>query len=450
MYSDNNMNNYSNNYNYYDENQDYNNATNNINNYGNDYNYYDENQNYNNTTNSNKFGLIIKILIIIICIIALIWLIMKLKEDKKDVSYNNNIHVSNIEKVRLAGEKHFFIDNNLPNVNDKKMVELATLIKKGYVSDIIDANQKVCNDLKSMLTIKNDGTRYILVISLSCSTNEQEEIFYYDLKTKACLNCNGSTLMDGKTKENDDTIVEEDHNYSCDVWSDWSDKKENNNNLDERTRVVVLGVKKANSTVCETWSDYTTSLVNQGINGLIEEKEETEIVWSSNKTSRTPIQDSENIKVISTKNVSGSSYSACPSGYSESGSSCVSNNTKTSDLTFNEYSSGKYQILNAPCNAVNTEKDASGRYVITYKGCQYKDIVSKVTKHSSGYTEYIYQEKETRTTKQYRYCLKLAPSNTNDEYTKDYYEESNLPEGFEKVSGSEKTQYSYKLKVCEK
>ena len=445
MYSDNNMNNYSNNY-YYDENQNYNNTNNN----GNDYNYYYENQNYNNTTKSNKFGLILKILIIIICIVALIWLITKLKEDKKDVSYNNNVHVSNIEKVRLAGEKHFFIDNNLPNVNDKKMVELATLIKKGYVGDIIDANQKVCNDLKSMLSLKNDGTRYILVISLSCSTNEQEEIFYYDLKTKACLNCNGPTLMDGKIKEEDTEVVEEENNYSCNVWSDWSDKKENNSNLDERTRVVVLGVKKANSTVCETWSDYTTSPVNQGVNGLSEEKEVTETVWSDNKTSRTPVQNSENIKVVSIRNVSGSSYSTCPSGYSESGSSCVSNSIKTSDLTFNDYSSGKYQILNAPCNAVNTEKDATGRYVITYKGCQYKDIVSKVTKSSSGYTEYIYQEKETKTTKQYRYCLKLAPSNTVDEYTKDYYEESNLPAGFEKAPGSEKTQYSYKLKVCEK
>ena len=426
-------------------------SDNNMNNYSNDYNYYEDNQNYNNTTNSNKFGLIVKILIIIICIVALIWLITKLKDNKMDISYNNNVHVSNIEKVRLAGEKHFFIDNNLPNVNDKKMVELATLIKKGYVGDIIDANQKVCNDLKSMLSLKNDGTRYILVISLSCSTNEQEEIFYYDIKTRACLNCNGNTIMDGNTKEEDTEVVEEEeNNYSCDVWSDWTDKRENNSNLDERTRVVVLGVKKANSTVCEKWSDYTTSPVNQGVNGLSEEKEVTETIWSGNKTTRKPIQNSDSIKVISTRNVSGSSYSTCPSGYSENGSSCVSNSVKTSDLTFNDYNSGKYQILNAPCNAVNTEKDATGRYVITYKGCQYKDIVSKVTKHSSGYTEITYQEKITKTTKQYRYCLKLAPSNANDEYTKDYYEESNLPAGFEKVPGSEKTQYSYKLKVCEK
>ena len=34
--------------------------------------------------------------------------------------------------------------------------------------------------------------------------------------------------------------------------------------------------------------------------------------------------------------------------------------------------------------------------------------------------------------------------------TDGYMEESSLPSGYVKLEGSEKTQYSYKIKVCEK
>ena len=424
---------------------DYNNG--NFNNY-----YYEENQESNDTSNNNnKISLIIKILIIIVCIAVIIWLVVKLKNNN-NVTYNDvNVYASNIEKVRIASEKYFFLDDNLPKTNDQKMVKLATLIKKGYVGDVVDANQKVCNDLKSMITLRDDGTRYVLVIKLSCSTDDPEKIFYYDLKNFTCLNCNGATMMDGKnTSYADEKTEKEKSNYSCNLWSDWSFDKENDPNLEEKSRVVVLGVKKASNT-CEVWSDYTTSSVNVGVNGLSESIDEVVTTWSDNKTSKTPVSDSATIKVVSVNNVGAKSYTSCPEGYTAySDSQCISKTIKTADLTYQQYVRGGYNIINAPCNAIDTEKGSDGKYNIIYKGCQFRDLVSSITKTEGGYTEYVYQEKITSTVKKYRYCTKLAANGAKDEFTKEYYEEEFLPQGYEKVPGSEKTQYSYRLKVCEK
>ena len=417
----------------------------------NDNYYYVEN--YDKPKRS-KLGIFLKILIILICIGVLVWLIINLKKDNKNVSYDERFHISNIEKVRLAGEKYFFIDGNMPKDKEMKMVELATLIKNGLVSDVIDANNKVCNDLKSILTIQKDSEnkRYILKIKLSCSTEEKEEEFYYDLDTGVCLNCNGTTLMDKKKdnpkKEDSDSKEEtkEENNYSCNVWSEWSFKKENDSNLKERTRTVVLGVKKASTNTCEEWSDYSKTKVNNG--SMTESKEEDEYNWVT-KTSTSPVKASETIRNVSVRKTGGSVFSTCPAGYSSNGSGCVSNTPRKRDIGFSDYNNGKYDVIDGSCKSVDTEKGPDGKFYIVYKDCEYNDYQEEIVYVEEGYEEYTYEELVKTKTKYYRYCKKTK-TNNNDEYTDEYYEEGKLPKGFVKVTGSEKQQYSYMLKVCEK
>jgi len=102
-----------------------------------------------------------------------------------------------------------------------------------------------------------------------------------------------------------------------------------------------------------------------------------------------------------------------------------------------------------PCNLLDTEQDKDGNFVLVYKGCVYSD--SKDLKKSSGstYQVYDYQEKQDKMVVYYRSRTKVADT-SSDVYTNQYYEEKSLPAGYTKVAGSEKTQYSYKLKKCEK
>ena len=142
--------------------------------------YQDEEEEYTKTDNNGSWkenkGLIIKIIIIILCVIILIWLISALKNsnNEKEIVYDPSVHNANVTKIRLAAEKYFFTDN-LPKENETKNVTLNTLINRNLVGEIVDSNEKVCNDNKSNITLKRDLTKYILKIKLSCSTNEKEE-----------------------------------------------------------------------------------------------------------------------------------------------------------------------------------------------------------------------------------------------------------------------------------
>ena len=469
-----------NNTNYSDVNYNYNNSS--YSNYNNG--YYEEES--NSTNSGDKKGLIIKILIILVCIGVLIWLIIALKNSKnKEVVYNSDIHAENVEKVRLAAEKYFFIDKNMPKNNETKVVSLNTLIGKGLVSDIVDSNKKVCNDVESISSLKEEGSVYVLRVRLSCSTNEKEEVFYYNKNTYACQNCNGKTYMDGSTnadknkdvdndKDNINDNLKNDDNgnksYSCKDWSDWSDTRETSNlsMLNERTRTVVLGVKSVagTSSSSRTCTDYTKVMSNVNYTTTnnsksfsigtksnttnIETKDVIEDVWVD-KESRTPVQASSTIKPTGTKKVGGSSYTTCPSGYSEKNNKCVSDSTTKGNLTYLEYNSGNYIVENKPCDYMDTITNKNGDMEYVYVGCLYRSVKSLSKSYSNGYTVYTYQELEKRVVKYYRTCSDTVTSGQNTlEYTKEYYEEDKLPSGYSKASGSEKTQYSYMLKTCEK
>ena len=393
----------------------------------------------------NRKGIIFKIIIIILCVIVLIWLISALRNNSNK-SDNGATHDANVQKVRLAAEKYFFLNGNI----DKSSVDLSTLKSKGLVGDVIDANNKVCNDNKTTTKlIKEDGS-YKMTVALSCSTNDKDEVFYYHGNTLACLNCHGkATNMDGKNAiayndedkkdnsgvdENDDNDIPDDYGeynqYSCINWSDWSKNRVFDSSLTERSKTLVQGVKKGSGTketIYGEWSTYTTTPVNPSETLEVETKVETSQTWSSNKTTNKPINESSTIRIISKTN--------------------NNQKEKVGNLTITEYLSGKYEIKNDRCEGLQTLQNRDGKYVLTYINCRYIDKSDE----STGDVTYTYQELETRSTTYYRYRTVQIIDNTEpDIYTTEKYEESNLPEGYVKVEGSEETYYSYKLTYCEK
>ncbi len=400
-------------------------------------------------------GIIIKVIIIILCIIALIWLILALKNNDNDV-YDEKTHDINVLKVRLAAEKYFFINNNMPVGDTTKTVDLQTLKSNGLVDDVIDYNKRVCDGVHSNVSLKPEVSAYVLRINLSCSTKEKEEVFYYDRNNKnKCLNCNGETNMDGKDiapSDKEDVVPIDYDDYSCKTWSEWSSKRVTDPMLQERSRTLVKGVKIGGTKEVITygeWTDYTETPIEATNNLEVEVITKNEQRWSDNLVSTTPVTASETLKVISVDTVPGNSYTTCPSGYKKEGKICISESTKTGNLSYSQYNS--YRVHNRPCNDTIVQKNSNGKYETVYVGCEYSTTTGLITRGSSGYTTYTYQILEEKTITYYRSRTKTTKTVQEENvYTDNYYEEANLPQGFVKVEGSEKIEYSYKYSTCEK
>lgn len=436
--------------------------------------YEDEYENYdNNNSIWNNKGLIVKIVIIIVCLAILIWLILALKKNNsttKEVVYDPSIHANNVEKVRLAAERYFFIDKNIPDNGLSRDVTLQTLINNHYVNDITDANNKVCNSTVSHVNLDNDKNSYIMTIKLSCSTLDKEEVFNYSKINYACLNCNGQTLMDGtkqedvkeevkdNTNETNDKNNNSDNNsydyskYSCKSWTNWSATRLSDSMLEERSRTLVRGVKYGESQEIVSygaWTDYVETPIEPQDNLEIETVTQTVRSWSGNKSTTEKIVESDTVRLISTEKVSNGSTKSCPKGYTKKDGKCLSDLIR-GDLTYLEYNSGKYLIENRPCEAIHTEKDSNGKYVYMYKNCRYREVTDMKTT-SSSYKVYTYQEVEDRQVTLYRARVKyINTEKLPDTYTEEYFEEAKLPSGYVKLPGSEKIEYSYRLAVCEK
>ncbi len=415
---------------------------------------YQDEEEYTKVDNNGSWqenkGLIIKVIIIILCVIALILLISSLKKSNDNVvAYDPNVHNANIVKVRLASERYYFMDN-LPSNNETKKVTLQTLKEKKLLDDVIDSNAKVCSNSESYVTLTNDKTTYILKIKLSCTKQEKEETFFYSKDNYACLNCNGNTYMDGKADINDDTINK--YNYSCKIWSEWSSERVNDLSLSERTRVLVKGVKrgkKGETITYGEWSEFTEEKIEERDDIEIETKKVVENRWSEEKTTNSQITDSATIKVLNTTRTGGGSYTYCPDGYTKKGDKCISDKPVKGDLNYIEYNT--YNITNKPCDDVRVEKNSDGKYETVYKGCLYTKEIDVKKGKRSGTVTYTYQELVPTEVTYYRYrTIKKEVEFEDDIYTDGYYEESKLPYGYEKLDGSEKTEYSYKITVCEK
>ena len=424
--------------------------------------FEEEEYSYNNFWDNNK-GLIIKIIIIILCIIVLVWLFKALKTKRNTVS-DENVHIANVEKVRLAAEKYYFIDDKKKD-NEVNVVSLSTLKSLGLTEDIVDANNKVCSEKATDVTLTKEIDTYTMTVKLSCSTNDKEEIFYYHGNTLACLNCNGKTNMTGNTdhtenngenggNNNDSVAVPVSSNsndeYSCNNWSNWTKTRVNNSKLQERTKTLVLGVKYTYTTkkVYSKWSDYTKTPIKESDNIEIETKIVNEDVWSETKTAR-HVTPSDRIRIINTRRVYDDANN-CNNGFIENGV-CYSNKTKVGNLTLTEYNSGRYVVEKKYCDGIKTLKNSEGKYVLTYVNCKYHEALDDKNTEDRYYTVYDYQELEEKEVVYYRYRVVTIVREQNPPiYTDHKYEEKDLPEGYIKVPGSEEVYYSYKYATCEK
>ena len=427
-----------------------------------DYDYQQEEQKPS-FWNENK-GLIIKIIIIVLCVLILIWLFLKIRGNNSNSTTNGDsmvVYNSNIDTMRLALEKYFFIDGNMPKDGETSVVTLSDLNGKGYIGEVVDANNKSCDVNKSTATLYKDTTSYVMTINLTCGSMSTPKVYNYGIDTKACLNCTGFTYMDGTTnnestdkeenenkdESNDETTFEE--TLSCKVWSDWTDKKLDDDLYDVRTRVLVKGIKKGGVKELITysdWSEYTTNVIVPSANTEVEVIVKTEEKWET-KTSDKEVVESDTIRNVKKETTSNGSYSYCPKGYTKENKQCVKySGIKVGNLTYVQYNT--YKVLNKPCDGPFVE---DGKTII--KNCQYqiKEDVIDLKWGTSYKTTYTYEELTKTDVTYYRSRTKTTEViNEETVTTDDYMEEKDLPEGYVKLEGSEKTEYSYKLKVCEK
>ncbi len=418
----------------------------------NNYQLYDDSyEEEDNSNNDNRKSIIIKIIIIIACVILLIWLISLLKGDGNSsnnaVAYNPAVHNDNITTTRLAAERYFFINGNLPQGNIKKTVTLKTLIDQKLGKNLVDSNNKVCDNSKSTVSLNKESS-YVMRINLSCSTNEKEEIFHYDAKTHICLDCDGKTYMDKKEEEQEEPNNKND--YSCTVWSDWTTNRVYDSSLEERTRTLVRAIKKGKSEEKVSygeWSDWSTTRVDASDKLEVETRTESGRGWSREKQTTEKITESSTVKIISETKKEGTTEKYCPSGFTMQGDQCYK--TGYGKLGYREYNSGS--ITNKSCGGVKTEKNSSGDFELVYQNCSYTIVKSPLIKKTEGETIYTYKTLSSYNVTYYRYrTVNKELIKEDDIITDEYYEENNLPSGYEKYSGSEKKEYSYKLKTCVK
>ena len=408
-----------------------------------------EEEEYENTWD-NRRGLVFKIIVIILCVIVLVLLVKALKSNRN--SDNGEIHLANVEKVRLAAEDYFFIKKNKENTSS---VTLGELKNAGLVNEIVDANNKACSDSASVVNLDKEVDSYTMKVKLACSTNDKEETFYYHRNTLACLNCNGKTHMDGTSVVIIDptptpTVTptpNNDYPYRCNEWSEWTKERVTDPILSERVKVLVLGVKPGKTiTKYGDWSEYTTKPIKETSKLQVESKVVSEEVWSEDKTSSDIDPTNSNIRIVS-ENTMGDTYTTTVCKGYETNNVCYGNE-QVGNLTYREYNSGNYLIDS--CTGVKTLKNSEGVYVPTYLNCHYRQKSDYTTQNvNNTYIVYTYQEKETKDVTYYR-SRSINTTTEKEEYTTKKYEEDDLPEGFTKVDGSEETYYSYRVTYCEK
>lgn len=404
-----------------------------------------EEEYYENNNWDNYKGIVFKVIIIILCIIVLIWLFKALNSNKNSINFDE-IHASNTEKLRLAAEKYFFIENNKGKV---RYVTLAGLKSEGLIDNIVDANNETCDEHNTNVELQTDIDAYVMNIDFSCSTRDQDEKFYYHRNNLSCLNCkNAKTNMKGNNVVaiNDSKPISNKTEYFCNEWSNWSKERVNDDTLTERKRVLVQGVKYEDGTKYGNWSEYSETPVLKSNNIEVETKTEKVRTWSEIKTGTDIDTTNPNIKVIST-NVVDEAKTECTNGYIYN-NVCYSNEVTVGNLTFSEYTSGNYNIKTISCDGAKPSTNKDGKYDLLYTNCRYNVKLADI-KNTNPYTVYTYQEALDRDVTYYRYRV-VVKGDRKTTYTDKKYEENNLPSGYVKVNGSEEIYYSYKLNTCEK
>lgn len=403
----------------------------------------------NNSNKSSIWSLLLRILIIFLCIILVIWIISKFVSGKK-VENDGVVFNNNIDSLRLASEKYFFIEDNLPKNNEEITISLREMNDKGLVSEIKDYKNNACSVIEneSYSSLKKTDVAYTLTVKLTCNEEEKEYLYHYDLENGKCLSCDGNTYMDGNTfvlvedTYNDNLTVEENEeinklNINCNDWSDWTDIDLDNDKLLVRTRKLYKGSKTIPAGVEKVygeWSEYFETEIPQ-IDGLeVEVKEEVKENWSEEKTTTDYITNSDTIKVISASSSGG-------------GSSCKTTTKEVrAKLSASEYASYNSKGLIVALHDTyydNTNCDDNKTCYKKVYDATYKKQTKSCTS-SPSVTTYVYQELTQESVKLYRYRIVTTREVQGETLTTDWVEK--LEDGYTKID--EKTQYSYKDTVC--
>ncbi len=449
--------------------EDYTNNAESYDEYNNQYVSEDEFEQESSFWERNK-NIIFKVIIIILCLIILIWLIGKLAGNKPNkvtptptpIADNTSNMNENLTKLRKAAEKYFFIDNKPKNGID--VITVDTLIDKGYLTEFVDINKNTCNLNSSYASLEKTSSNYVLTVNAICSKENRTKLFYYTLTNVSCTNCDGDSLLDGTINYNDDeptptptpepeppTDDDDDDTdysaYSCDRWTDWSTTRVDLPKLEERTRTLVKGVKTipgSSYSSYGSWSDWTKEKITATSSRQVQTKEEDVETWVA-KTSTTKVTNSETIRNVKEIVEKREEYT-CKEG-TLSGTTCTIK-TEGTKLVKGLSATGWFgnsSVISCP----NKYTDQNGK--ILYD-CYVKTEVT-TTKPATLTTKLVvtgYSYEEKTTTKETYYRSRSVSTHYTDgstEYT-DLMLESELPEGYVKLDGSEQVQYSYRLKTC--
>ena len=406
--------------------------------------YLDEEDNNNSNKPFIDFKFLLKLILIIILICLIIFLVFKIRnknlkgnKSKEDTEINEQSGlavVDNINLIRNAAYDYFFKNNHLPeNVGETKSITIKELNSEGVLINVKDENGVKCGYNTSSAKITKHVQDYELKITLNCLTSSDEKVFYYDLNGN-CLTCNGENYTpseENNTENNNQTNNNENNNqtnnntnndqtntqYVCDnTFGEWTRVRNTSTNLIEESRILVKGYKT--ETVYGEWSSPTTKKIQSNSN--LDVKKYTKTTKKTSKScsdESTTKPASKTGRTITSRTVTNKSTKKV----------CTGGKTYTKKLT-------KWDN-----NAISCKSYGIGNVVCTYKTkktCTNKTIYNKVT-----YYKYCDTKTKNITTTYYQ----SRSIDTNVTYT-DYMLESELPEGYIKLDGSEITEYRYKEK----
>ena len=410
--------------------------------------YLDEAENYNSRKPFIDFKFILKVLAIIILIILIIFLVFKIKNKNDSNTKNENINnkndnaivlVDNMDLIRDASHVYFFENKHLPeNVGDSNSVSVNDLIKEELLTDIKEKDGNVCGNNISKAVITRNTNDYELKINLVCTKTRDEKVYYYDLNGK-CLTCNGENYIPSKETEenkvdevslNDDVEINNsnqnnntnnDNNKSnnantCGVYSGWTREVKNDANLDVETRTLVKAYKQ--EIVYGEWSEETENVLtgNSNLEVRTTVKSVPVISQTCSGESTTKPKEKEGRTIESRVVTTKSTKKVCSGG-------------KTYTKTLTKWDSSAYS-----CRSYGI-----GKVVCTYK--TKKTCKNKTTTSNTTYYKYC----DTITTNENKTYYQSRTISYNPNYT-DYILESEIPEGYTKVAGSEIKEYRYREK----
>lgn len=334
----------------------------------------------------NWISLFIKVAVVVILIIMFVWLISLLEKR------NKNYTSENINLIKEAGGK-YFTEERLPEVNaSSKKVYLNELYNEKLLDTIKDKNGKACNSNKSYILLTKYNDSYNMKIYLKCSKAEEKATIIMK-QYKYCK----YTICEKDSNKKGEVVTPTSNNYKYikpgyfTEWSDftsWSTAKVDASDtvkVETKTQTTTKsvpttvkeivkantlcpqGYSKENNTCVKRNTLYADPACGQGYikrngftctyNGQQQKKE----IYQGKKTGDTMPSNTSDYRYeyISSKFVSSkgkfeytykvykityeqTTYTrsaSCPSGYSQSGSSCKKTETNYTNLTCpNNYS----------------------------------------------------------------------------------------------------------------